>query len=82
LQGQREREGALARVSNKRGTPFIEGGFVLVEERRFWEFQVLGFRYRCYSIILGGLRRSFGGGFISIESGTISQEEGAPHLGG
>jgi hypothetical protein len=32
LQG-REREGAPARVSSKRGAPFIEGGFVLAEEK-------------------------------------------------
>ena len=33
LQGKREREGAPVRVSNKRGTPSIEGGFILVEEK-------------------------------------------------
>ena len=69
-------------VSNKRGAPFIEGGLDLGEEKRFWEFQVLGFLCRCHSIILGGFQRYFGGGFICIESGTISQEEGAPHFGG
>jgi hypothetical protein len=25
-------------VSSKRGTPSIEGGFDLAEEKRFWEF--------------------------------------------
>ena len=40
--------------SNKGGAPFIEEGFVLAEEKGFWEFQVLGFLYRCLGIILGG----------------------------
>jgi hypothetical protein len=39
----REREGAPVRVSSKGGAPFIEGGFVLAEERdfgdsRYWVF--------------------------------------------
>jgi hypothetical protein len=47
----REREGAPVRVSSKRGTPSIEGGFILAEEKRFWEFQVLGFPCRCLSTL-------------------------------
>jgi hypothetical protein len=77
----RERAHQL-RVSSKRGAPFIEGGFDLAEEKRFQEFQVLGFPCRCLSIILGCFRRHFSGGFICIESGTIPQEEGAPLFGG
>jgi hypothetical protein len=77
----RERAHQL-RVSSKRGAPSIEGGFILAEEKRFWEFQVLGFPCRCLGIILGCFRRHFSGGFICIEIGTISQEEGAPFLGG
>jgi hypothetical protein len=69
-------------VSNKRGAPSIEGGFNLAEEKIFWEFQVLGFLSRCHRIILGRFQRYFGGGFICIESGMISQEEGATHFGG
>jgi hypothetical protein len=54
-------------VSGKRGAPSIEGGFDLAEEKRFWEFQVLGFLCRCNSTILGGFQRYCGGGFICIE---------------
>jgi hypothetical protein len=39
---ERERAHQLG-VSNKRGAPSIEGGFVLAKEKRFWEFQALGF---------------------------------------
>jgi hypothetical protein len=70
------------RVSSKRGAPSIEGGFILAEEERFREFQVLGFPCRCLGIILGGFSESFNGGLICIESGVISQEEGAPLFGG
>jgi hypothetical protein len=69
-------------VSSKRGAPSIEGGLDLAEEKRFWEFQVLGFLCRCHSTILGGFQRYFGGGFICIESGMNSQEEGTPFFGG
>jgi hypothetical protein len=62
--------------------PFIEEGFVLAEEKGFREFQVLGFLCRCLGIILGGFSESFSGGSICIESGTFSQEEGAPLFGG
>jgi hypothetical protein len=55
---ERERAHQL-RVSSKRGAPSIEGGFVLAEEKRFWEFQVLGFPCRCLSIILGGFPEVF-----------------------
>jgi hypothetical protein len=41
------------RVSSKRGAPSIEGGFILAEEKRIQELQVLGFLYRCLGIILG-----------------------------
>jgi hypothetical protein len=77
----RERAHQL-RVSSKRGAPSIEGGFILAEEERFREFQVLGFPCRCLGIILGGFPESFSGGLICIESGAISQEEGAPLFGG
>jgi hypothetical protein len=56
--------------------------FVLVEEKRFREFQVLGFPCKCHSAILGCFRWYFDGGLICIESGTISQEEGASFFGG
>ena len=69
-------------VSSKGGAPSIERRFDLAEERRLWEFQVLGFPCRCPSIILGGFWRDFSGRFICIDSGTISQEEGAPLFGG
>jgi hypothetical protein len=69
-------------VSSKGGAPSTEGGFILSEENRFWELQVLVFPCGHQIIILGGFWRYFGGGFICIESGTISQEEGAPHFGG
>jgi hypothetical protein len=49
----RERTHQLG-VSSKGGTPFIEEGFVLAEEKGFQEFQVLGFLCRCLGIILGG----------------------------
>jgi hypothetical protein len=78
---KRERAHQLG-VSSKRGAPSIEGGFDLTEEKRFWEFRVLGFLCRCHSIILDRFRRHFGGGFICIESGVISQEEGTPDFGG
>ena len=68
-------------VSSKGGAPFIEEGFVLAEEKGFREFQVLGFLCRCLGIILGGFPESFSGGSICIESGTFSQEEGAPSFG-
>jgi hypothetical protein len=77
----RERAHQL-RVSSKRGAPSIEGGFILAEEKRFWEFKVLGFPCRCLGIILGCFQRHFSRGFICIEIGTISQEEGAPFPGG
>jgi hypothetical protein len=64
------------------GTPFIEEGFTLAEEKGFQEFQVLGFLCRYLGIILGGFPESFSGGSICIESGTFSQEEGAPSFGG
>ena len=64
------------------GAPFIEEGFVLVEDKRFQEFQVLGFLCRCLGIILGGFLESFSGGSICIKSGRFSQEEGAPSFGG
>jgi hypothetical protein len=70
------------RVSNKRGTPSIEGGLDLADEKTFLEFQVLGFPCRCLNTILGRFQRHFSGGFICIESGTISQEEGTPLFGG
>jgi hypothetical protein len=69
-------------VSSKRGAPSIEGGFHLAEEKRFWEFQLLGFPCRFHNTILGGFHSYFGGGFICIESGMNSQEEGAPFFGG
>jgi hypothetical protein len=79
----RKREGApVVGFQQGGGAPSIEGGFILDEETSFWEFQVFGFPFRYHSIILGGFQRYFGGGFICIESGTISQEEGAPHFGG
>jgi hypothetical protein len=77
----RERAHQL-RVSSKKGAPSIEGEFILVEEKRFWEFRVLGFPCRCLGIILGCFRRHFSERFICIEIGTISQEEGAPLFGG
>jgi len=49
---ERERVHQLG-VSNKRGAPSIEGGFVLAEEKRFWEFQVLGFPCKYHSTIIG-----------------------------
>jgi hypothetical protein len=52
------------------------GSFVLVEEKRFREFQLLGFLCRCHSAILGCFRRYFDGGLICIESGTISPRGG------
>jgi hypothetical protein len=64
------------------GAPFIEEGFVLAEEKGFREFQVVGFLCRCLGIILGGFLESFSVGSICIESGTFSQEEGAPLFGG
>ena len=69
-------------VSSNGGAPFIEEGFVLVEEKGFREFQVVGFFYRCLGIILGGFSESFSGESICIESGTFFQEEGAPLFGG
>jgi hypothetical protein len=77
----RERAHQL-KVSSKRGAPSIEGGFILAKEERFREFQVLAFPCRCLDIILGGFPESFSGGLICIESGAISQEEGAPLFGG
>jgi hypothetical protein len=62
--------------------PFIDEGFVLAEEKGFWEFQVVGFLCRCLGIILGGFLESFNGGSICIESATFSQEVGAPLFGG
>ena len=69
-------------VSSKGGAPFIEEGFVLAEEKGFWEFQVVGFLCRCLDIILGGFSESFSGGSICIENGTFSQKEGTPLFGG
>jgi hypothetical protein len=54
----RERAHQL-RVSSKRGAPSIEGGFILAEEKRFQEFQVLGFPCRCLGIILGCFPEAF-----------------------
>jgi hypothetical protein len=69
-------------VSSKRGTPSNEGGFIIAEDMRIQELQALGFPYKCLGIILGCFRRHFSEGFICIEIGTISQEEGVPFLGG
>jgi hypothetical protein len=41
------------RVSSKKGTPSIEVGFILAEEKRFLEFQVLVFPCRYHSAIIG-----------------------------
>jgi hypothetical protein len=71
----RERADQL-RVSSKRGSPSIEGGFNLAEEKRFWEFQVLGFSCRGHSAIIGCFRGHSYGGLICIESGTISLRGG------
>jgi hypothetical protein len=72
---QKERVHKL-RVSSKRGAPSIEGGFVLAEEKSFWEFQVLGFPCRYHSAIIGCFRRYSYGGLICIERGTISLRGG------
>jgi hypothetical protein len=64
------------RVSSKRGAPSIEGGLDLVEERRFQEFQVLGFPCRYHSAIIGCFWRYSYGGLIGIGGGTISLRGG------
>jgi hypothetical protein len=71
----RERAHQL-RVSSKRGTPSIEGGFILAEEKGFREFQVLGFPCRYHSTIIGYFWRDSYGGLIDIERGTISLRGG------
>jgi hypothetical protein len=71
-----KREGAPLRVSSKGGAIVELEPFVLAEEKRFREFQLLGFLCRCHSTILGLFRGYFGGGLIYIESGTISPRGG------
>jgi hypothetical protein len=63
-------------VSSKRGTPSNEGGFVLAEEKSFWEFQVLDFPCRYHNAIIGCFQRYSYGGLICIERGTISLRGG------
>jgi hypothetical protein len=64
------------RVSSRRGAPSIEGGFILAEEKRFREFQVLGFPWRYHSTIIGSFWRYSYRGLIGIERGTISLRGG------
>jgi hypothetical protein len=49
------------------GAPSIEGGFVLAEEKSFWEFQVSGFPCRYHNAIIGCFRRYSYSGLICIE---------------
>jgi hypothetical protein len=48
-----KREGAPLRVSSKGGAIVELEPFILDEEKRFREFQLLGFLCRCHSSILG-----------------------------
>jgi hypothetical protein len=72
----KEREGAPIEGFQQGGCNCGARSFVLVEEKRFREFQLLGFLCRCHSAILGLFLRYFSGGLIYIESGTISPRGG------